>query len=98
MRPRYQRSYTRLMALGGLIFAGLLSGEAGAQRTGRAVHVKGGETLLIAASGGRDFFLHFVAVISDERCPARVLCTWANPPVIALEAYAQGEPTRVFLS
>jgi hypothetical protein len=96
MRRRCDLSYARMLALAGLILASLLSGEAGAQRNCRAVRLKGGETLRITAPGGPDFFLHFVAVVSDERCPARVTCAWANPPVIALAASAQGAPTRLF--
>jgi hypothetical protein len=94
MRSRHERPYARLMVLGGLVLADLLSGEAGAQRTGSAVHIKGGEALRVAAPGGPEFFLRFAAVVSDERCPAHVLCACANPPVITLEASAPGHPTQ----
>ncbi|HZQ13173.1 MAG TPA: hypothetical protein VFB31_10230 [Pseudolabrys sp.] len=67
-----------------------------AQAEGRTVKIKGGETVTFEAASGGRYALTFVAVVSDERCPARVTCVWANPPVIALEAVTQGRPKQAF--
>lgn len=67
-----------------------------AEAEGRMVHIKGGQSITLQAASGGHYVLTFVAVISDERCPARVTCVWANPPVIALEAVAQGRPKQAF--
>lgn len=84
------------MAISGLLLASLLSFDAGAQSADQTVSIKGGEKVRVAVSGKPDFFLRFAAVVSDERCPARVKCAWANPPVVAIEASAQGKPAQSF--
>ena len=71
--------------------AALLNGQAGAPAAAGNVEIRGGESIQITARAGLSFSLRFAAVISDERCPARVRCAWANPPVIALDASAPGK-------
>lgn len=96
MRPSHPLLAARLLLLGGLIVASVLGGNAEAQENDRIARVSGGETLRIAAPGGVNFSLRLVAIVSDERCPARVTCAWANPPVITLEASAPGQTTQSF--
>ena len=72
----------------------IMSVAAGAQPAGNRVQIKGGQTVRVAAAGQPEFSLRFVSVVSDERCPARVKCAWANPPVISLEASAPGQATQ----
>ena len=95
-RTALGRSCARSYVPAVLLLALFLCGQAFAQSAGNTVQIKGGETMRVTAPGGATFFLSFVAVVSDERCPSRVTCAWANPPVIALEASAQGSAPRAF--
>src|SRR3954471_1822389 len=40
--------------------------------------------------------LRLLSIVSDERCAARVTCSWENPPVIVIEASAPSQSTKVF--
>jgi hypothetical protein len=82
------RSLPVLALLGALVVLPVRAAE-------QIVRIKGGETAKVTTPGGA-FVLRFVAVVSDERCPARVTCVWANPPVLALEASAPGQPALAF--
>jgi len=79
-----------------LTVATLTAVNATAEPVRTTVRIQGGETLYVRAPNGANFFLSFAAVVSDERCPAKVHCAWANPPVIALEASAEGVPVQPF--
>ena len=92
--------FSRLLLLGWLILAGflagLLVGDVRAQDSARLVRIHGDETVRIALPRAAEFSLRFAAVVSDERCPVLVTCSWANPPVLTLEASAPGQPTQSF--
>lgn len=69
-------------------------------RYGEAFTLRGGQEVRFIASPptmpAAELLVRFAEVVSDERCPARVTCAWANPPVIVLEAGFAGRPPRRF--
>ena len=73
---------------------GLAQGPAQAD-TIEMIDIKGGRTVSVQANGVR-VALTFSSVVSDERCPARVTCSWANPPVVQITATADNHPRETF--
>ena len=67
-------------------------------RYGDAFTLRGGQevrfTVTPPTAPAAELLVRFVEVVSDERCPARVTCAWANPPVIVLEAAFAGQPPK----
>ena len=52
----------------------------------------------LAAPGAPTIALRLARVVKDDRCPARVLCAWAGPTIIEVEARSGAAAARLTLS
>ena len=85
----------RRSSIASLMAAVFLGSLVAAQSETIAVEIKGGESRLVETRGSQ-IHLRFVSVVSDERCPALVTCSWANPPVIIVNATMAGNEPKDF--
>jgi hypothetical protein len=79
-----------LLALG--ICIAMPAAGAGDPPAPSMMKIRGGESFALANAPGTPLTIRFMHVISDDRCPSPVLCTWAAPPVVELELSEAGEP------
>ena len=75
-----------------------VAASAARAETGRDVTIDSRAFVAVSAPGAPAIELRLARVVKDERCPARVLCAWAGPSVIEVEARSAGAGARLTLS
>jgi hypothetical protein len=78
--------------------AALAAASAAHAETRQDITIDSRAFVAVSAVGAPAIALRLARIVKDERCPARVLCVWAGPSVIEVEARSAGGAARLALS